>query len=314
MGGRIPPACWLGSRPIGIEKELYVRNIQEKRFDAGSVTLNYAEILSSLPALVLIHGGSARWQEFESIMPDLMSSFHIYAPDLRGHGKSDWAPRAYRLQDYADDITAFLQRNLKEPAFLFGHSLGGIIALMVAAQFPAGVRAVAVGDAPLSSKTWHDTIQQGLDRITAWKELAGGQKPLPEMIELLKESPVEVPGQSEPVPFREVVGEDSPVFDQWLAPNLYHNDPDMLGALIERFEATAAGYEMERVLPAIKCPVLLMQADPSAGGLMTDDEVGQAFPVLARPHHVKLEGISHILHMERKEPVVKALERFFGAC
>jgi pimeloyl-ACP methyl ester carboxylesterase len=288
--------------------------IQEKRFDAGHVTLNYAEIPSSGPALVLVHGGSARWQEFDSIIPDLASSFHIYAPDLRGHGRSDWVPGTYRLQDYTDDIIAFLQRCLTEPAFFFGHSLGGMIALMVAAQFPAGVRAVAVGDAPLSCKTWYDTIQQSLDRIAAWKELAGGQKPLPELIELLKESPVEVPGESEPVPFRQVVGEDSPVFDQWLAPNLYHHDPDMLGALIERFEATATGYEMERVLPAIECPVLLMQADPSAGGLMTDDEVGQALPVLARPHHVKLEGISHILHMERKELVVRALERFFEAC
>jgi pimeloyl-ACP methyl ester carboxylesterase len=218
------------------------------------------------------------------------------------------------LQDYTGDIVAFLQGCVNEPVFLFGHSLGGMVALMVAAQFPAGVRAVAVGDAPLSSTTWREHLSQGRDRIVAWRELSGGQVPMPELIEKLKDSPVEVPGQSDPVPFRQVAGEDSPVFDKWLAPNLYQNDPDMLSAIIDRFEATAAGYEMESVLPAIECPVLLMQADPSVGGVMTDSEVEQALPLLARPQHVKLEGVSHVLHNERNEPVLASLERFFGAC
>jgi pimeloyl-ACP methyl ester carboxylesterase len=285
-------------------------DIQEKTFDTGKVTLNYAEISSSHAPLVLLHGGSARWQAFHSILPDLASAFHIYAPDFRGHGKSAWRPNTYRLQDYTDDIVAFLQQCLIEPAFLFGHSLGGIIALMVAAQFPSGVRAVAVGDAPLSSKTWYDELYRSRDRLAAWRALSGGQKPLPDLIEILKDSPVEVPGQSNPVPLRQVMGEDSLVFE-WLAINVYQNDPDMLSALLDRFEATSAGYEMEAVLSAIECPVLLMQADPSAGGLMTDDEVKQALPLLRRSQHVRLKGVSHVFHNERKELILEALKTFF---
>jgi pimeloyl-ACP methyl ester carboxylesterase len=214
------------------------------------------------------------------------------------------------LQDYADDIIAFLKVRLTEPAPLFGHSLGGMVALLVAAQYPQGVRAVAVGDAPLSSKTWRTVLQQGRERLAAWRDLAGGQKPMAELIEILKETPVEVPGQSQPVLLREVMGEDSPVF-AWLATNLYQNDPDMLTALLDRFEATAAGYELSTVLPAITCPVLLLQADPTRGGVMTDLEVAQALPLLAQPSHVRLEGLSHVFHNERKEPVVRALQAFF---
>jgi pimeloyl-ACP methyl ester carboxylesterase len=286
--------------------------IKENRFAAGSVTLNYAEIPSAGPPLVLLHGGSARWQSFDAILTDLAATWHVYAPDFRGHGQSTWVTGTYRLQDYADDTVAFLRHKLKEPAYLFGHSLGGMVALLVAAQYPAGVRGVTVGDSPLSSQTWQATLQ-GRDRVLAWRDLAGGQKPLAEVVEALKNAPIEVPGQTDAVPMRDVMGEASSVY-LWIATNLQQLDPDMLTALLDRTATTMAGYEMDRVLPAIQCPVLLLQADPTAGGTMTDQEVALALPLLARPQHVRLQGISHALHNEREEPIVQALQAFFQSC
>ena len=287
--------------------------IRENTFEAGPVRINYVEISSSGAPLVLLHGGSARWQAFESILSDLADKWHIYAPDFRGHGKSSWVPGTYRLQDYTADTIAFLRARVKEPARIFGHSLGGMVALLVAARNPEGVCAVAVGDAPLTSRTWNTVLNQGRDRVLAWRDLAGGQKSFDDIIEALKDAPMEVPGRSEPVPMREVVGEDAPVY-AWLAANLQQNDPDMLTALFDRYEITVAGYEMTSVLPRIQCPVLLLQADPTTGGLMTDREVEQALPMLNQVRHVRLPGISHVLHNERKEPVIQALIDFFGAC
>ena len=286
-------------------------HIREETFDTGTVTLNYAEIPSGGGPLVLLHGGSARWQAFESILPDLAAHWHIYAPDFRGHGRSDWTAGSYRLQDYTDDVIAFCRQVVTEPACLFGHSLGGMVALLVAAQYPEGVRAVVVGDSPLSGRTWGEVLHHGRDRLAAWRDLSGGRRPLDELIELLKDSPVERPGQDDAVSMRQVLGEDSPVFG-WLATNMVRNDPDMLSALLDRYDETAAGYDMQIVLPAIQCPVLLLQADPTAGGLMTDAEVAQALPLLAHPRHVRLEGIGHVLHNEQKEPVVAALKAFFS--
>lgn len=282
---------------------------REATFDTGVVILNYAEVVSAGKPLVLLHGGNARWQAFDSILPDL-SEWHVYAPDFRGHGKSGRVPGSYRLQDYADDIVAFLKNVVREPAYVFGHSLGGIVGLMVATQYPEGVRALIVGDSPLTSQTWHTILLDSQDRLIAWRDLCGGQIPLDQLIEELKNAPVEVPGQPGSVPMRQVWGEDAPVFP-WLATNLYQSDPDMLTALVERFEATAEGYEMTTLLPAIQCPVLLLQADPANGGVMTDAEVEQALPLLARPSHVCLHGISHIFHNERKEPVLEAMQTFF---
>jgi pimeloyl-ACP methyl ester carboxylesterase len=285
-------------------------NLTEYSFKAGPVTLNYVEGPDTGPPLVLLHGGSARWQAFESIMPELAARWHLYGPDLRGHGRSDRAPAdRYRLQDYSADIIAFLQGPVSEPAFLVGHSLGGIVALLVVAYCPQQVRAVVVGDSPLTAKTWQTILQRQQARLAVWRDLAGGQRPLEEIAEALKNAPVQVSGQDEPKRMREVMGEDSPVF-RWLAIRLYQNDPAMLAALLDDFEAVAAGYEMEQLLPAIRCPVLLLQADPATGGLMTDVEVAQALTLLAQPAHVKLNGLSHVLHHEQKEPVLQAIIEF----
>ena len=100
---------------------------------------------------------------------------------------------------------------------------------------------------------------------------------------------------------------------EWVAQNLYQLDPDMLTILIEEPGRAAAGYDMAVVLPAIRCPVLLLQADPRDGGVMTDAEVEQGLPLLSQPTHVLLEGVGHVFHNEQKEPVLQALTDFLAS-
>jgi pimeloyl-ACP methyl ester carboxylesterase len=285
--------------------------LKEQLFNTGEVTINYAEGPASGPPLVLLHGGSARWQAFDSIIPDLARDWHLYAPDLRGHGQSGRTSGRYRLQDYTDDMIAFLRQRLTEPAIVIGHSLGGMVALLAAAQCPTCVRAVIVGDSPLTAETWRVVLDQGRDSLTLWRNLAGGAVPMEEIARALKEAPLQLPGQEQPVRMDEALGEDSPVFD-WLALNLYQNDPEMLTVLLDDFDNTAAGYEMAKMLPSIRCPVLLLQADPAAGGLMSDAEVERALALLARPSHVRLARVSHVLHNEQKEPVLQAITDFLS--
>jgi pimeloyl-ACP methyl ester carboxylesterase len=55
--------------------------------------------------------------------------------------------------DYAEDTNAFLWQQVSEPAVIFGHSLGGMVALLVAAQCPEKIHAVVVGDSPLTAES-----------------------------------------------------------------------------------------------------------------------------------------------------------------
>ncbi len=61
--------------------------LTEHTFNTGVVTINYAEVGLSGQPLVLLHGGSARWQSSLPIIPELSQRWHVFALDLRGHGK-----------------------------------------------------------------------------------------------------------------------------------------------------------------------------------------------------------------------------------
>jgi pimeloyl-ACP methyl ester carboxylesterase len=286
--------------------------LPEKSFDTGIVTLNYAEGPPAGPALVLLHGGSATWQSWEPLLDALTARWHVYAPDLRGHGKSGRVAKRYRLQDYADDIIAFVERNVAEPAILFGHSLGGMVGLIVAAQRPTLVRALMIGDSPLSGETWYSVLRGSLNRLASWRDLAAAQLSVEEIAAALRASPIEVPGQPTPVPARDVFGADAPWFT-WMALNLSQQDPDVLTALIDDFDATVAGYDIEQLLPVLQCPVLLLQAAPDQSLMGSKSEVVRALTLLAHPTHIQLAGVGHPLHSTHPAEVLQAILPFLAA-
>ncbi len=286
--------------------------LTEKYLDLAHIRVNYAEGPPSGARLVLLYGGSSRWQSFNAIIPELMSRWHLFAVDLRGHGKSGRVPKRYRLQDYADDIAHFIAASTKQPAILFGHSLGGIISIMVAAQNQTHIRAIVVGDSPLTKNSWFDILKDSGQQIAVWRDLAGGRYPIATIIDKLKGLPIAGLGQ-DTMKMRAVSGKDDGVFE-WVATNLYHNDPDMLSALIDNVEETAAEYDTEVLLPKIPCPVLLLQADVNAGGLMTDADIDHALKLLPKPTHIRLSDVSHaLLRNQYKEPVLAAINTFLAS-
>jgi len=279
-------------------------SFQEATFNTGNVVLNYAEGPAQGPPLVMLHGGGGRWQLYAGMLAELAAHCHVYAPDLRGHGKSGWVPWGYTIRDYVEDIGAFL-REISGPAVLMGHSLGGIIAVATANACPDRVRALIVGDAPLDAAAWGKLMRDDRGKLAAWRTLSGGRHPVEEIERLLGDAPE---GSST---LREIFGEGSPIIRD-LAERLYLHDPDMLGMLIEDYDNVAAGYDMETVLPAIHCPVLLVQADPSAGGALTDEEVQRALTLLANPTHMRFAGMDHILFQDSKGPPMMAVNAFLS--
>jgi len=82
-------------------------------FHTAAGRMNYAEGGSGHRPVVLIHGATLRWQSMAEIITELAESTHIYACDLRGHGRSDWADSGYRVSDYVEDISALWGRRAR---------------------------------------------------------------------------------------------------------------------------------------------------------------------------------------------------------
>ena len=105
----------------------------------------YHEIWGSGAAgdLVLLHGWSLNLRVWDGLVRLLAPSFRIIAIDLPGHGRSDWDPRASTPAAQAWRVHETLAP-LTERYALLGWSLGGQLALDLAAALPAGIERLAL--------------------------------------------------------------------------------------------------------------------------------------------------------------------------
>lgn len=143
-----------------------VRNLGYAEWDAAKVTdagfvekqvtvngsrMNYAEGPDNGPPLLLIPGQVMDWETYNRVLPDLSESFHVFAIDVYGHGKSERVPEKYNAKALAADVRRFLTDVVGEPAVVSGHSSGGLVAAAVAAEAPKQVLGVVLEDPPFFS-------------------------------------------------------------------------------------------------------------------------------------------------------------------
>jgi pimeloyl-ACP methyl ester carboxylesterase len=124
----------------------------------------------SMQPLILIHGTRDHARSWDATAAALTDRYCVYAPDLRGHGDSDWAHGGqYSIIDYTLDIHAMCQE-INRPAYtLIGHSLGGI-ALQFAGTFPEQVKKLITIEG-LAGLGWiTDRPRPAHIRMRAWIE------------------------------------------------------------------------------------------------------------------------------------------------
>ena len=96
-----------------------------------------------LPALVLVHGLGSAGNIWKTLHAGLEDSFTIYPIDLPGHGSAPLDAEALDPRSLAHSIAAVLERDHGVQEFhVAGNSLGGWIALELAAEFPERVKSV----------------------------------------------------------------------------------------------------------------------------------------------------------------------------
>lgn len=102
--------------------------------------------------------------------------------------------------------------------------------------------------------------------------------------------------------------ENLPLVLRSLAVSLRQLDPEVLEAYREG--RMLAGFDPDELLLHVSCPVLLLQADPERGGLMTDDDVRRARARLSHATHATLSALGHGLHVEDADAVLRVVAPF----
>lgn len=100
------------------------------------------------PPLLLMHGLTRNSADFEPLAAHLADRYRLIVPDQRGRGLSDSDPDPanYRPDIYAQDMFALLDSLGVDRVSLIGTSMGGLMAMIMAAVQPARVGAVVLND------------------------------------------------------------------------------------------------------------------------------------------------------------------------
>jgi len=114
-------------------------------------SLVHYEALGRGKPLLFLHDWLGSWRYWVPTMVDMSSSYRAYALDFWGFGDSDKVQAKYTVAGYVGQVALFMDQMGIGKVPLIGHGLGGVVALLFAAQFPERVEQVMTVSTPLLS-------------------------------------------------------------------------------------------------------------------------------------------------------------------
>jgi pimeloyl-ACP methyl ester carboxylesterase len=112
------------------------------RFVSQRLRMNYVDWGNpDAPLLILQHGGRDHCRSWDWVANELRHDWHVIAPDLRGHGDSDWSPEGnYAMDAFVYDFAQLVHTLGSDQVTIIAHSLGGAIATRFTGLYPHKVR------------------------------------------------------------------------------------------------------------------------------------------------------------------------------
>lgn len=266
--------------------------VTERTWTGGEPALSYAEGPDNGPPLVLLHGIGGRWQAWQATIPRLVDRWHVFAVDLRGHGKSGRA-NSYTFADYPPDIADFVSNALAARAVIWGHSLGAMTAIGAAGLAPDFVSAVVLEDPPMfiAGRPEHSPFRERFARNRDLRRRTDSEQ---ELFEGLRAAEPET--DEEQLRFR--------------ARSLAALDPEVYGPPIRG--RNWEEFDVDARLRAVAAPALLLQGNTELGGVVSDADAARAFAALPNGRHVKFAHVGHGVRDGEPEGTLLAVDEFLA--
>lgn len=124
---------------------------------------------SQAPHMLLVHGVQDHCHTWDWFAESFVSDYHIVAPDLRGHGDSEWVTgSSYHMIDYVYDLAQLVRQRNLQPLVVIGHSMGGTLASLFAGLHPELVSRLVLME---GVGLWPGmTAGSVAERLTAWMD------------------------------------------------------------------------------------------------------------------------------------------------
>ena len=112
----------------------------------NGINIAYTRTGGGKPPLILLHGLTANGACWATLAHAMQADYDVIMPDARGHGKSSVPDYGYRYEDHANDVVGLIEALRLSHPILIGHSMGGLIAAVVASRNPKLLRCLILAD------------------------------------------------------------------------------------------------------------------------------------------------------------------------
>lgn len=119
---------------------------QSAKCEANGIEIHYTRTGGSKPTIILLHGLMANGLCWTGLAHILEEEYDVIMPDARGHGKSGTPVFGYRYEDLANDVSGLITALGLASPLLLGHSMGGMIAAVVAGRKPNLIGGLILAD------------------------------------------------------------------------------------------------------------------------------------------------------------------------
>ena len=247
-----PPAAWMNVKGATAER------VPVSVF-GGRVMLYRAGKRGAEP-VILIHGlGIPAARDWAEVIPALAATYDVYTLDLPGFGASDKGNHLYSPSNYVRVLDALFAERLKRPAYVVGHSMGGLIALSYAAAYPDRVQRLVVVD--VAGVLHRSVYGEFLARAIAQSKV--GDSPWFEMLAKL------ITTQAENLPAKGPMSLELPQVRQ----RMLRGDPGAIAAM------ALVEHDLSRSLRAIRTPTLIVwSSNDRVAPPRTGQVLGSAIP------------------------------------
>lgn len=280
---------------------------------------------ATAPNMLLVHGMRDHGHNWDWLARSLCADHHIVAPDLRGHGDSEWPQGgSYSNADYVYDLAQLVHQIRFTRCTMIAHSMGGTLACIYAGLYPEHVERLIVIEAVGLFRYW--------DRFRAEQRdtSAGASEVLPEVLpEVLKmrewvDSSRQLAGR---LPKRYATLEEAYQRMQLTNPHLSpdrarhltvhgsnQNEDGTYSWKFDNYTHARAPYDFpDRDVIAlwqrITCPVLLLNSKNGYPHRIGQDDTAHYF---ANVEVDEIEDAGHWTHHDQPEAVLARIRRFMA--
>lgn len=154
----------------------------------NTISTRHAVVGETGDPVLLLHGWGANLELVLPLAERLAKlGYRVYAPDMPGFGQTAPPPAAWTVFDYAAWVLAYMDSQQLDQVYLFGHSFGGRLSLILGADHPERFRKIVLADsagvrepAPLLTRlrlASYKTVRDGLrgvglksvaDQLQSW--------------------------------------------------------------------------------------------------------------------------------------------------